>query len=321
MGHTNKRVKFSSHKLKKTLMLTSMVIPGAVLLFVMAYIPMGGAILAFKEYTLVPGAGFVHSLINSPWVGLRNFEFMFTTNTSWVMLRNTLAYNVSWLVITTVISITFAILISEITKKIVGKVYQTVMFFPHFLSWIVISYFFFIFLNPSGGVLNNILASMGREPIRWYFESQYWPFILTIATIWRGTGFGSIFYLGAIAGIDKSMYESAMIDGATKWKQIWYITLPSLKKMVIILTILGLGNIIRADFGLFYAVPRNSGPLFPVTQVLDTFVYRALMGTVGVQMPLGMVAAAGFFQSVVGLAMILTVNGIVRKVDPESSLF
>lgn len=305
-----------SGEFKKTFALLTMVLPGAVWLLVIRYLPMFGIIIAFKKYAVTKG-GFLVSLMKSKWVGLDNFEFLFTSSDTWTILRNTILYNLVWLVLGTFISVLFAILLSEISKPIVAKTYQTLMFFPYFLSWVVVGYFVFAFLSVDRGLMNRVLAQFGMQPLDWYQVTKPWPIILTIASQWKGTGYSSVLYLAAITGIDKTQYEAAMIDGATKFQQALYVTLPHLRTMITILTIMSVGRILSADFGLFYSVPRNSGPLYPVTQVIDTYVYNAMTT---MNQP-GMAAAAGLFQSAVGFALIMLTNIVVNKVDADSALF
>lgn len=305
-------------KRKKTLILLTMVMPVAVWLFLLRYVPMFGITMAFKDYKIFTKApSLFNNIINSKWVGLKNFEFLVATSDSWIMIRNTIGYNALWIVLGIIIAVSFAIMLNEITNKFVAKTYQTLMFFPYFLSWVVAGYFVLAFLDPTNGLVPNLQQSLGKEVTNWYNETKPWPYILTVANLWKNIGYSAILYLAAITGIDTSQYEAASIDGASKWKQIIYITLPNLRTMIIILFILNIGKIFNADFGLFWNVPNNSGPLFPVTQVIDTYVYRALMATGNP----GMSTAAGFIQNIVGFICIMTANTIVRKVDEDSSLF
>ena len=303
-------------KFKKNLALTTMVLPGLLWLLILRYLPMGGIILAFKKYSITKG-GFIPSLLNSQWVGFKNFEFLFTSSDTLVIVRNTLGYNLLWMVLGLVLAVSFAIMLSEIRAKFVAKAYQTMMFFPHFLSWVVAGYFVYAFLSTDRGLINGMLKSMGHAKFDWYMTPGPWPTILTIAALWKGTGYSSVLYLAAITGIDKTLYEAAMIDGASKWKQIVHVTLPGLKTMIIILSIMSVGRIFNADFGLFYNVPRNSGALFQVTQVVDTYVYRAM----STMQRLEMATAAGLFQSAIGFVLILTANTIVTRIDNDSALF
>jgi len=304
---------------KKTLLLLSMVMPGAIWLILLRYLPMFGIVIAFKDYKIFTKApSLINNVMHSKWVGLKNFEFLFTTSDSWIFIRNTIGYNALWIILGLVIAVTFAIMLSEITNKFVAKTYQTLMFFPYFLSWVVASYFVLAFLDPTRGLLVHMQQNWGMEVTNWYNDTKPWPIILTLASLWKNVGYSTILYLAAITGIDASQYEAASIDGASKWKQILYVTLPHLKTMIIILFIMNVGKIFNADFGLFWNVPMNSGPLFPATQVIDTYVYRSLMTNAA---NVGMSTAAGLLQNVVGFICIMGVNTIVRKVDKDSSLF
>lgn len=292
------------------------VLPGTLWFLIFAYLPMFGTILAFKDFR-ISRDGFFASVFNSKWVGFKNFEYLFTTNDAFIITRNTILYNLALIFLGLVISVGFAVMLSELVNKRMAKVYQTGMFLPHFLSWVIISYFAFTFLSMDKGTLNQIIAFFGGERINWYSEPKYWPFIIVFVGIWKSVGYNSVIYLAAITGIDKSYYEAAVIDGATKWKQIRYITIPLLKPLMIILTILAIGGIFRSDFGLFYQLPKDSGALYPVTNVIDTFVYRGLinMGDIG------MSTAAGLYQSLVGLVLILVANAIVRKIEKDHAIF
>ncbi|RUT37894.1 sugar ABC transporter permease [Paenibacillus anaericanus] len=303
-------------KLLRNKGLLLLVLPGTVWFLVFAYLPMFGSVLAFKDFR-IHRDGFFASVLNSKWMGFKNFEYLFTTNDAYIITRNTILYNLALIILGLVISVTFAIILSELVNKKMAKIYQTGMFLPHFLSWVIISYFAFTFLSTDKGTLNQIISYFGGEPIMWYTEQKYWPFILIFVGIWKGVGYNSVIYLASITGIDKSYYEAAVIDGATKWKQIRYITIPLLKPLMIILTILAIGGIFRSDFGLFYQLPKDSGALYPVTNVIDTFVYRGLinMGDIG------MSTAAGLYQSMVGLILILITNYIVRKIEKDHAIF
>ena len=304
-------------QIKKTLALTSMVLPGAIWLLFIRYLPMLGITLAFKDYRMNPRANnFISNFFYSEWVGFEKFKFLFT-NDSWTMIRNTLAYNTVFIVLGIVIAVTFAIMLSEITQRFAAKTYQTLMFFPYFLSWIVASYFVMAFLDPTSGLLTFWQKSMGMKPVDFYQDPTYWPLILVISNLWKNIGYSTVLYLAAITGIDATQYEAAAVDGATKWQQIRHVTLPGIKTMIIILFIMNVGKIFNADFGLFYNVPQNSGMLYPVTQVIDTYVYNSYQKTKDV----GMSSAAGLFQSVIGFVCIIGANAIVRRFDAESSLF
>ncbi len=295
-----------------------MVLPGAIWFFLLRYLPMGGIILAFKNYKVYPkNPTFWNNLMHSPWVGLKNFEFLFATSDSWIYIRNTVGYNVLWIFLGLVISVSFAIMLNEISRKFIAKTYQTLMFFPYFLSWVVASYFLLAFLDPTRGLIDHYLVNAGREKIDWYNSPQYWPFILTICNLWKNIGYSSILYLAAITGIDTSQYEAAAIDGASKWQQIRYVTIPNLRPMICILLIMNVGKIFNSDFGLFYTVPLNSGSLFSATQVIDTYVYRVMTATNNI----GMSTAGGLLQNAVGFVFIMIANHVVKKIDEDSSLF
>lgn len=302
--------------LRTNLPLLSMVLPGLVILIINNYIPMFGVVIAFKQYRF--SGTFIESVIKSKWVGFNNFKFFFDTPYAYLMTRNTILYNLLFIVLDVVIPVLLAIALNEIRGKVLSKVYQSIMFLPFFLSWIIVSYLAFSLLSIDKGFINTgILQMFGVAPVEWYNEPIYWPFILIFFHMWKYTGFNIVVYLASISGIDTEFYEAAAIDGATKWQQIKNITLPMLKPLIIIMTLLAVGRIFNADFGLFYNVPRNSGMLKEATMVIDTYVYSALMNTSNI----GMAAAAGTYQAVVGCITVFTFNLIVRKIDKDMSLF
>ena len=289
-----------------------MLLPGTAYLVINNYIPMTGIVVAFKQYTLRDGLYF------SPNVGLKNVEFLFKTNDAWLITRNTILYNLVFIVLGVVLAITVAIILNEIRIDAAKQAYQTVILIPHLISMVVVSYLAFAFLSDGNGFLNkSVLPLLGMEPVSWYNAPQYWPFILVLINVWKGVGYSCILYYATICGIDHSLYEAAVVDGANRWQQIWNITLPCLKSTIIILTLMNIGNIFRTDFGLFYQVPMNSGPLQNVTSTIDTYVYRGLMQTNNI----GMSSAAGVYQSVVGFVLVISANLIVRRLDKSSALF
>lgn len=296
----------------ETLSLFLIALPGIVYLIINNYIPMFGVFLAFKDYSFVKG------VFGSDWCGLENFKFLFQTKDAWIMTRNTLFYNIAFIVIGTILSIIIAILMCELGKKTRVKFFQSALLLPNLLSWVVIGFIAYAFLNADTGFINNtILEGLGLKPVSWYSYAAPWPVILIIVFLWKNMGYQSIIYMASISGIDKSIYEAAAIDGATKMKQILHVTLPMLKPTVIILVLMSIGRIFFSDFGLFYQVPQNSGALFSATQTIDTYVYRGLMELNDV----GMSAAAGLYQSIVGFVLILLANTVVRKVDSDNALF
>ncbi len=288
-----------------------MALPGATLIFIFAYAPMPGIVIAFKDLKFNLGVW------GSPWVGLNNFGYLIATPLTGRVLFNTLFMNTLFIVTGTAGAIGVALLMNEVHGKFRGRVYQSAMFFPNFISIVVVSYFVFAFLSTDQGLVNNVLKSFGVEPLQWYSSPEYWPVILVIVNIWKGVGVGSIIYLATIVSINPEFYEAAKIDGANKLDQIRYITLPLLIPVITILTLLAIGRIFYADFGLFFIVTRDTPALYPTTDVIDTFVFRGLrqLGDIG------MTAAAGLTQSVIGFILVIIANLVVRKVDPEKSLF
>lgn len=287
-------------------------LPGILLLLVNNYLPMFGVFLAFKDLNFSKG------IWGSAWNGFDNFKFMFTTNDIWYTIGHTIGYNLAFLVINTVLSVMIALLLNEVKNRAMSKFYQSTMLLPHFISMVVVAYLVFGFLNPELGFINkSILEPAGREGISWYMTPQYWPYILTIVNVWKSVGFGSIIYLATIVGIDKEYYEAAMLDGAGKWKQMTKITLPFLTPVIIILTLLAIGRIFSADFGLFYQVTMNSGMLRSTTDVIDTYVYNALL----VSGDTNLASAAGLLQSVVGFVLVVSVNQIVKQISRDKALF
>ena len=315
-GPTLKTSRFS--KIKKNLALLSMVAPAGIWLLLLRYLPMGGLVLAFKNYKINPrNPTFISNLIHSAWVKFDNFKFLFMTDDAWVMIRNTLVYNLIFIILGIIIPVAFAIMMNELTHKFVAKTYQTLMFFPYILSWVVVSYFLNAFLDAQYGMIPHMQAAAGGDVINWYTTVGPWPYIIVFANLWKNVGYSTILYLAAIAGIDSTQYEAAAIDGATKWQQIFHVTIPNLRTMIAILFILNIGKIFNADFGLFYNVPMQNGALFSVTQVVDTFIYRAMINTGNI----GMSTAAGLLQNIIGFVCILLANKVVTRIDSDSALF
>jgi len=273
---------------------------------------MMGIFLAFKDFS------FFRGIFGSEWCGFENFRFLFQTKDAWIMTRNTILYNVAFIIIGTVLSILVAVFICELGERKRVKWFQGAMLLPNMLSWVVIGYIAYAFLNSETGFINNtILGRLGLDPISWYAKEGAWPLILLIVYIWKNIGYQSIVYTAAISGIDKSIFEAAAVDGATKLKQIVKVTLPMLKPTIITLTLMSIGRIFFSDFGLFYQVPQNSGAIYATTQTIDTYVYRGLMELNDV----GMSAAAGLYQSLVGFVLVMIANTIVRKIDSDNALF
>lgn len=291
--------------------LHAMALPTVICLLLFSYAPMFGIVMAFQKFDVAKG------FFGSEFVGLKNFEFLFTTSDAWTITRNTVLYNVAFLVLGNVCAVTLSIMLSEMYFTRVGKVLQTVFIMPNFLSIAVVAIIVFAFLSPTTGYVNTLLKMMGKTPMSWYTTPSIWPGLLIFVNLWKGTGYSAVVYLATISGISNEYYEAAMLDGATKMQQIRYITLPNLRFMITIQLILAIGGMFRGDMGLFYTVTMNNGALYPVTDIIDTYVYRALTS---LNNP-GMATAASLYQSIVGLVLILISNKVVTKIDPDSALF
>ena len=301
-----------SKKMKHFWPLYLMFLPGAIYLFINCYIPMFGIQIAFRNYKANMG------VYGSPWCGLDNFKFLTRTKDAWIMIRNTVLYNITFIILGTVLAVATAIILNDIRSKKGKQLYQTIILIPFLISMVIVSYLAFAFLSTSNGYINNSLVKLfGITAVDWYNTPKYWPFILVIINIWKNLGYNMILYYATICGIDGTLYEAAVVDGASRWQRVKYVTLPGLKSTIIVLTLMALGGIFRSDFGLFYQVPQNSGPLISVTQTIHTYVYRGLMQNNNI----GMSSAAGLYQSVVGFVLVFTANWVVRKIDNESSLF
>ena len=297
---------------KKAVPLFLMMIPGLFYLCINNYLPMTGILVAFKDYDPLGG------IFGSKWIGFENFKFLFHSSDTIYILRNTLLYNVAFIILNTLFSVGMAVLLAEITNRLAVKFYQTALLLPSLVSTVILSYMVLLFLDGKTGYINNtILSFLNRSPVSWYSEPKYWPFILLFVNTWRSAGKMSIIYYATIIGFDSGLYEAANIDGASAWQKIKYITIPQLGPVIIVMTTIAVGHIFTADFGLFYQVPLDSGSLYGVTNVLDTYVYRALIQLNDV----GMSSAAGVFQSLVGFCLVISTNILLRKKSPENALF
>lgn len=300
----------SSRENKKSIQLSILALPAFLVIFVFSYIPMAGIFLAFKNINYVDG------IFHSPWVGFDNFKFFFTSSDAWLVVRNTLGYNMVFIVVGTALSVLFAILLNEVISRRFLKVYQTIFFFPYFFSWIIVAYMAYSLIGPYG-IISSLINKMGFTSFDFYSTTWIWPILLTLIHIWKGIGYVSIIFYAGIMGISQEYFEAAAIDGATKLQMIRKITIPLLIPLITIMTLLSIGKIFYSDFGLFFFVPREMGQLFPVTQVIDTYVYRMLK----VSGDLGMASAVGLFQSTLGFIVVLLSNYAVRKVNEENKLF
>ena len=286
-----------------------MVAPAAILIFIFGYLPIAGIILAFKDYKEPLG------IFGSAWCGLENFIAFFQSQNFWLLTRNTVGYNLVFIILGTMVALVFAILMSELSNVKAVKFYQTVAMMPHFLSYVIVGYLLYAFLGNTYGIVNkNLLPALGLDPIMWYSEPKYWPFILVFVYLWKGMGYSSVIYFACISGINPEYYEAAVLDGANRVQLIKYVTLPSLKNIICIQLIMAIGGIFGGDLGLFYNVPMDQGVLYPTTNVLATHIYRNLMDV-------GHSAAIGLYASIVGFILVIIVNGVVRKLDYDSALF
>lgn len=309
---TEKKKGVFHKRLKKSIPVYLLMLPGLIYLFCNNYMPMFGIVIAFKKINWQLG------LWKSPWVGFDNFKFLFKSKDTARMIRNTVGYNILFIVLGTVLAIAVAILLNEIVHRKSKTVYQSLILLPYLMSWVVVSYLVYAFLSNETGFINNtLLAALGAEPVNWYQKAKYWPWILTFVNLWKSIGFSMVIYYSSIVGISTEYYEAARLDGAGKWKQITNITLPLLKPTVITLLIMNVGRIFASDFGLFYQIPRNSGALYATTQTIDTYVYNALMKLGNISMS----SAASVLQSIVGFVLVMCVNTIVRKYERNSALF
>ena len=309
-GVSRAKKKSMGKRMVKFLPVYAMAMPGLIYLFINNYMPLPGLVLAFKSYNVRDG------IWGSPWAGLSNFTYLFQNDAGYIT-RNTIFYNLAFIVINTVLAIAIAVVLSEMTNRM-KKFYQSAILLPYLLSSVIIAYLVFAFLGVENGFLNRtVLPLFGIEPVNWYTETSVWPFILILVNAWKSVGYNCIVYLATIMGFDRAFYEAAIIDGASKVQQIFRITIPMLKGTIVMLTLLAIGRIFYSDFGLFYQVPMSTGALYPVTQTIDTYVYRGLLEVGNITMS----AAAGAYQSLVGFILVLGANLVVRKVDRENALF
>lgn len=284
-----------------------MMVPGMIYLIINNYIPMAGLVVAFKRYNYKDG------IWGSDWAGLSNFKFLFGTRDAWLIIRNTIGYNLVFIVTGTVFAIAVAIILNEIRDKVSKKIYQVFILIPYLISMVVVSYIVFAFLSSDSGFINKTFGSH----INWYMTAKYWPLIFVIVNLWKTFGYNSIIYYATVIGIDSSLYEAAVVDGASRWQRIWHVTLPGLRPTIITLTLLAIGRIFYSDFGLFYQVTQNSGLLYDVSTTIDVYVYKGLM----LLNDVGRSAAAGFFQSICGFIVVLAANLVVNKIDKDNALF
>lgn len=294
---------------KSNLGLTLIALPTIVYIFIFSYVPLYGLVLPFKDYKFALG------FWGSPWVGLANFEYLINSSLL-TIVRNTVVMNALFIIINVIVEVTLALLLFELGKR-ASKTYQTLLFLPFFISWIVASYALYGFLDSDLGIVNKLIGVFGVEPILFYNEPKYWPFILVIVHVWKFIGYGTLMYYAALMGIDSEYYEAAKLDGASRFQQAIHVSLPMIRPIIVIMVILSIGSIFYADFGLFYSVPQDNALLYSATDVIDTYVYRALR-TLG---DFGMASAAGLVQSVCGFILVLLSNYVISKTSNDDKLF
>ena len=289
-----------------------MMLPALLYLLINNYIPMAGMVIAFKKLNFAKG------IWASPWAGLKNFKFLFASKDAWIITRNTLLYNVAFILVNMVVGIAIAILITEVRNTKLKKIYQSAILLPFLMSMVILSYIVYALLSAENGLVNNsILPLFHIDPIQWYQKPKYWPAVLIIANCWKGVGYGCLIYIASLIGIDPSFYEAARLDGASKWQEITKITLPSLVPTIITLLLLSIGRIFYSDFGLFYQVPMNSGALINATNTIDTYVYRGLIELGDISMS----SAACVYQSLMGFALVMIANWLTKRYSSENALF
>lgn len=297
-------------RFRKNLPLILLALPAIIYLFVFNYIPLYGLVLPFKNYQYSKG------FFGSEWVGLENFKILLNNKQVLIATRNTLFYNLTFIIVGTCVAVVLALMLYEMTSRFV-KVYQTMLLLPHFISWVIVAYVALVFLDMDAGLFNRVRKLFGAEPILWYNSPKYWPPLIVIFNVWKSMGFSAIMYYASLMGVDQELFEAAKIDGASKLKQMWHIAIPSIKPLIITLTILNIGKIFYGDFGLFYNLPQNSPLLYSATDVIDTYVYRTLtvLGDMGIS------SAVGFYQSALGFILVLLTNWVVNRIDSDNALF
>lgn len=297
--------------LRKNRIYLLLLIPAVVYVVLFSYIPMGGVIMAFKKYNYSLG------LWASPWVGMKNFKFLTLSNRLWTLTRNTILYNLAFIVVGMVMEVGFAIIINEMRSRWFKKVFQSFIFLPYFISWVIASAVIMTFLDYDKGLISRLVKSFGGQMVNVSTTAAPWPFLLVFFRMWKGVGYGSIIYMSSIAGIDQEMYEAAEIDGASSWQKVFKITIPNLIPTMVIMFLLACGQIFRGDFGMFYQLIGNNGVLLETVDILDLYIYRAMAGNAN----LGYGAAAGLYQSVLCFATIMLANFLVKRIQPDYTLF
>lgn len=311
MTERNLRKRSTKQFLRKNVPYFFLSLPAILWLIFFHYTPVFGIVLAFKDYNYIGG------ILGSPWVGFKNFEAFFKSNDWITVIRNTLCYNIGWaLIINITLGAIVALMLFDVTKKFFNKGFQLSLLIPNFISWVAVAYMAFLFLSPSSGILNTILNALGLQSINWYNEPKYWPFILTVFNIWKNVGMASLYYYSALLGIDSCLFEAAEIDGAKKFHQIWYISVPELTPMICMTLIMQMGQALGGGMDIFYQLSMNQGALYPATDTIATYLYRGLVGG-----SVGTTTAVGLMQSVIGVVLMVTTNAIVKKINSEQAMY
>ena len=298
------------HELRRNKIPYLMLLPALTFIVIFNYVPLYGLQVAFKTFNFAAG------IWKSPWVGFKNFLFFFRSNFFPQLTFNTLFLNALFISANLIMQVSTAILLNEVTRR-QQKAYQTAMFFPYFISWVVVSGFVNGLLSYQFGFVNGLITSLGGRPVAWLAEPKYWPWFLTVIAVWKKLGYGSVIYLSSIVGIDAEIYEAAKIDGANKFQEITRITLPMLKPIITLMLLMDVGNMFRGDFQMIYSIIGENNKLLGVTEVIDTFVYR----TMRLNAQYGLAGAVGLFQSVMGFFLVMSTNWLIKRKDPDAALF
>lgn len=300
-----------TNEVRRNRALFTMILPATIFTIIFSYLPMSGLVLAFKDYRFNLG------VFGSDWNGLENFRYLFSSGTGWLITKNTILYNLVNLITSQALAVLIAIFITEINAKIFRKISQSVIFLPYFISWVIVGTFVYALFNYETGLINHLIMSAGGKQVNFYGMPGVWPIIICCFNAWKWCGYNSVIYIAAIVGVDQEIYEAAYIDGAKISQRIHYITLPCIRPMIIIMLLLQVGRILRGDFEMFYQIVGNNGQLFNATDVIDTYVFRSLLQNSN----LGMTAAASFYQSTLCFVIIMVVNSVVKRIDPDYALF
>lgn len=306
----NQKKKASKVARRANFNLTLMALPGVILLFIFNYLPMLGIVIGFKDYNANLG------IWDSPWCGFDNFKFFFTSQDAGRVIGNTLFYSTTFIIVDLITGVALALMFYNLRSKRAIKFYNTVVILPKFMSAVLVAFIAYLILNPSYGLANQIIVALGGKKIQWFMKASYWPVILTVTHVWQTVGMNSILYYASLMGLDESLIEAAALDGANKWQQTWHVVIPHLIPVMVITTILAIGKMFSGDFGLFYQTTRDTGMLYPTTDIINTYVFRALR-----EGAIEKSSAVGIFQSVMGLIMVVLTNTIVRRVSPENALY